>query len=443
MNLIRKRTVLRELEQLYGMGKGLREKKPDKPAMEITLAECQSRAIELGTAVEQLAVPVEEIIRLLEQYCETLYELSLVNPTDSKFRKLCAVIQRLLVAAEEKARRILPEDKKEVVFLPYKASMWDSLESVWMAAREDQSCEAYVIPIPYYEKNNDGTFGRMHYEGDQYSSEVPITDWQEYDIARRCPEMIFIHNPYDNGNRVTSVEPMFYAKELKKHTDCLIYIPYFMGINGTVKKSLCLTAGVLHADKVIVESKEIRQIYIDTIKEWEKEYHAEGLFGTLEEKLLALGSPKTDRVHQMQKHPPAVPEEWKPVIYGSGGRKKVILYNTSLNSLLEYKEKAICKIRQVLDTFRGQCGETALLWRPHPLYENTLETMAPWLLDAYRELAAVCREADWAIYDDSPDVERAIALSDAYYGDSGSLVTLYQATGKPLMIQNYEEGIQA
>ena len=46
----------------------------------------------------------------------------------------------------------------EAVFLPYKASMWDSLESIWQAADEDPDCDAYVIPIPYYDKNPDGSF---------------------------------------------------------------------------------------------------------------------------------------------------------------------------------------------------------------------------------------------------------------------------------------------
>ena len=37
----------------------------------------------------------------------------------------------------------------KVVFMPYKASMWDSLESVWMAADKDERCEALVVPITY------------------------------------------------------------------------------------------------------------------------------------------------------------------------------------------------------------------------------------------------------------------------------------------------------
>ena len=56
--------------------------------------------------------------------------------------------------------------KLEAVFLPYKASMWDSLESVWKAADEDPNCDVYVNLIPYYDNKPDGSFKEMYYEGD-------------------------------------------------------------------------------------------------------------------------------------------------------------------------------------------------------------------------------------------------------------------------------------
>ena len=44
----------------------------------------------------------------------------------------------------------------------------------------------------------------------------------------------------------------------------------------------------------------------------------------------------------------------------------------------------------------------------------------------------------WGICDETADVDRAVMLSDAYYGDSSSVVLLYRQTGKPIMIQNIE-----
>lgn len=106
--------------------------------------------------------------------------------------------------------------------------MWDSLESVWKAADEDENCDAYVIPIPYYDKNPDGSFREMHYEADQYPAYVPITRYDTYDFEKHRPDMIYIHNLYDKYNLVTSVHPFFYSDNLKKYTEKLIYIPYFV-----------------------------------------------------------------------------------------------------------------------------------------------------------------------------------------------------------------------
>ena len=73
--------------------------------------------------------------------------------------------------------------KREVVFLPYKASMWDSLESVWKAADEDrENCLAYVIPIPYCDRNPDGTAREWHCEKDLFPKYVPTMDWQSVDL---------------------------------------------------------------------------------------------------------------------------------------------------------------------------------------------------------------------------------------------------------------------
>ena len=38
-----------------------------------------------------------------------------------------------------------------VLFLPYKASMWDSLESVWLAFKKMPNVKTTVMPISYFE----------------------------------------------------------------------------------------------------------------------------------------------------------------------------------------------------------------------------------------------------------------------------------------------------
>lgn len=411
------------------------------------LAECQEAAIQIGEFIEHLEGEGTQAVACLEQYCETLYQVSAqleVIPAQKVYKRLKGA---LLKAQNEIAHM---HTRKEVVFLPYKASMWDSLESVYLAAREDENCDAYVVPIPYYDKNADGSFGEMHYEGKEYPDNIEITHYEDYNLEERHPDAIYIHNPYDNCNVVTSVPERYFSSNLKKYTDCLVYIPYFI-LNEIEPdnqeaieqmKHFCFLPGVIWADKVIVQSENMRQIYINEfIKAARKSGLPEAYTDrkSLENKILGLGSPKLDRVRTVRKEDITVPDEWKKVIEKPDGTwKKIIFYNTSIGAFLHSDEKMIEKMKRVFEIFREQQEEVALLWRPHPLIFSTVKTMRPELRAEYEKLVETYRTEGFGIYDDSADLDRAVVLSDAYYGDLSSVVQVYQETGKPVMIQNVE-----
>ena len=410
-------------------------------------ADCQEAAIQMGEFVESLEGDGTETVACLEQYCEKLYWLStqLEEITPQKGYK---TLEGILVKAENAAAHM--PVRKEVVFLPYKASMWDSLESVYLAAKEDPDCDAYVVPIPYYDKLADESLGEMHYEGNEYPENIEITYYEDYNLEERHPDTIYIHNPYDNCNIVTSVPERYFSRHLKNYTDCLVYIPYFildeiepddqMAIDNI--KHFCFLPGTIWADKVIVQSEKMRQIYIN---EFIKAAEESGLPAEytdrkkLEDKILGLGSPKLDKVQSTAKESLDVPDEWKKIIEKPDGTwKKIILYNTSIGALLNNDEKMLEKIKSVLQTFKEQRDTVALLWRPHPLTASTIKSMKPGLWEGYEEIVKAYREEGWGIYDDSADMDRAVVLSDAYYGDRSSVVQVYQQTGKPVMIQNVE-----
>ena len=93
-------------------------------------------------------------------------------------------------------------------------------------------------------------------------------------------------------------------------------------------------------------------------------------------------------------------------------------------------------MKDVFRIFYENKDEVALLWRPHPLIKNTVSSMRPQLWAEYEKLVKQYKEGGWGIYDDSSDMDRAVIISDAYYGDGSSVVQVYQKTGKPVMIQN-------
>jgi len=314
--------------------------------------------------------------------------------------------------------------------------MFDSFESVWVAANADPKCDAYLIPIPYFDLNPDGSVGDMHYEGGMYPDYIPITDWQAYKLEERHPDIIFIHNPYDGNNKVTSVHPDYYAKKLKGFTKLLVYIPYFVCIDN-ISEHFCINAATLYADRVIVQSDKVRRTYIRVFKEFEKEHNCKGRFGNTEKKFIALGSPKFDATLLTKRENCKIPIEWeKFLIKPDGSYKKVVLYNTGITGLLNGKEEVLQKMENVFTFFKKR-DDAVLLWRPHPLNESTCTAMKPQFLKEYLSLAENYKRQNCGIYDDTTDLHRAIAVSDAYYGDWSSLVALFQFAGKPVIIQNH------
>lgn len=463
MRQARKREILNFIDGLQQAHGEIREalEKHEMPSVQTMLAECQEFAVELGNVIEETEGEGCVTVSHVEEYCETLFRVfESMNPDAQDVStgganatcepgKVYKLLKKQLLRVENSVKNDIPV-RKEVVFFPYKASMWDSLESVYLAAKEDKECDAYCVPIPYFDLNADHSFGTMHYEGGEFPKDIEITDWQTYCLEERRPDVIFIHNPYDEWNHVTSVHPRYYAKNLKQYTDQLVYIPYFIlaDINaddpdreGKIEgmKHFCFTPGIIYADKVIVQSEDMRQIYIDEYLKAAKEVGLPESKERLGKKIWGLGSPKVDKIFNLARENYKVPEKWVSVLEKPDkGRKKVIFYNTGVSTLLAHGEKWVNKVENVLSIFKERQDEIALLWRPHPLIEETLRSMKPELLTKYQIIRDQYRDENWGIYDDTADLYRAIALSDIYYGDGSSVIQLFQQIGKPVMKQNVD-----
>ncbi len=390
------------------------EKKQIAEAVQL-LEVCQQGAIQVGTFIDRLEGENTEAVRILEKYCEAAYQfheelLSGVAVTDRQVEK---ELGRSITAEKNELRNNIPT-QYEAVFLPYKASMWDSMESIWMAADADPNCRAYVVPIPYFDRNPDGSFSKMHYEAEDYPDYVPVVHYSSFNLEEHHPDMIFIHNPYDEYNYVTSVHPDFYSKRLKEFTYCLVYVPYY-ATSGKMAEGQSFCSAYVYADYIVVQSKAIIDQFDPRIPR---------------EKFLPLGSPKFDRVIRFCQNPPEPPEDWKRKMEG----KRVYFYNTSIAGMLENTENFLKKMRYVFDTFK-ETDDACILWRPHPLLQSTFESMRRDYLEEYDALVRYFKEENIGIYDDTPDIEVSIALSDAYIGDAGtSVISLFEAASKEVFI---------
>ncbi|WP_099469219.1 glycosyltransferase family protein [Konateibacter massiliensis] len=412
------------------------------------LTDCQSQAVDLGNYIELLYkdINTSDLIHKLEEYCEFVYQLSLPENC-CEMKRILKKTRKLLFAIESDIQYLLPEDKKIIVFLPYKASMWDSLESIYFAAKEDPMCEVYVIPIPYYDKNPDGSFGRNHYEGEDFPENIPITSWQEFSIEENRPDVIFVHNPYDNWNFATSVYPQFYCRELKKHTDELVYVPYFVLHEIKLEnrfevdkiKHFASLPGVIYADKVIVQSEEMKKIYVTEFIAWAEEHKLAGKYtdkAYQDNRILGIGSPKFDKL--FSDGAKRIPLQWEAKIGSGEGRKKVIFFNTNVSLILNNGDYFVENLKRIEKIFERYSKEYVVIWREHPLTYESMKSMRPQILEEYLKFKEYFIKKDWVIMDETPEWHQAVAVSDCYYGAGGSLSALYLATKKPIMITDYK-----
>nr|AGS52806.1 CDP-glycerol:poly(glycerophosphate) glycerophosphotransferase [uncultured bacterium contig00009] len=384
-------------------------------------ADCQQAAVRIGKFIESEGEG-PRTVALLVEYHELLFKAS-------KGAVGIKALKKHLTQVENSVRTELKPNRIEIVFLSYKASMSDSLESIYLAAKADPDCDAYWIPIPYFDRNPGGSFGETRYEGAEcYGKNIECVNWRKYDIEARHPDVIFTFNPYDGGNYVTSVHPKFYCERLRNLTDLLVYVPYFVTA-GDVEEHFCTAAGCVYAHKVVLQSEKIRDAYVSAFKK-----HYGDRFGKPEEKFIALGSPKFDKVINTKKEDCELPDGWRGLI----ANRKVVFYNTTLGTILKDSGQYLKKLCHVLDTFKGR-DDVVLWWRPHPLSESTFSSMRPQLFEEYKHIVAEYKREGRGIYDDTVDLHRALAWSDAYYGDWSSLVAMYEVTGKPILIQLVDE----
>ena len=401
------------------------------------LLECQQLAIDIGTLIEQCKGNDHPVVHLLENYCEIIYQLS-TNSSKEPLRQIELLLTDLKSSIQDE---ILA--RKEVVFILSKASQWEYIASVYQAVSADKQYDIFVIPVPYYYKNFDGTFCDEHYEADLFMKNIPLTRYNEFDFGLHYPEIIFIQSPYDEFNPVISVHSFFYSTNLKQYTQELIYIPPFV-LEEFTKNSYreyhnmqyyCTMPGVINADKVIVQSENMKHLYVEKLTE----FAGENTRFIWEEKIKGRVSPKHDILNAHDAISKGIPEEWLPLIEKADGtKKKIIMYYTGLSSFMQYKKEALDKIRRTFDTFQKRHNDVLILWKPHSLIKTTLEQSDSLLYREYCLLEDEFVKNAYGVLDGSLDNETTAILCDAYYGDTSPLAQLFRNSGKPVLIQDVQ-----
>jgi hypothetical protein len=334
----------------------------------------------------------------------------------------------------------------EAIFIVSSAAKSDSLLPIFEAAAADPACIARWMPIPLQKFNPEQKIIGEDFDGPEHYPGIDCTEFRTYNFEQNHPDVIFTNDIYDGGNFISALPKFFWAENLRRFTDYLVYIPYFTMGKSLCDKTFVQYPSMLFCDLVVVENEKVRKLYTEAAMEiFENHYDYN--------RIIALGSPKYDRALQINKQFLAgelvIPDEWRRKIYNSdGSKKKVLFYNNSLQRLLsDVKEddpkyvpgvECIKKIGQTVSAFKRYAeekGNVVMLWRPHPLFVASIKSMRPWLLQLWVKTLEFFSNCDSVIIDENSDLHSAIAVSDCLYGDMSSLENLFDVLGKKSVYQ--------
>ena len=276
-----------------------------------------------------------------------------------------------------------------IAFCPYKFSMWDSMESVWLAARSAGLTTA-IIPLDY-QTFPDGTW---HNERELF----PQPTRSMYDIEHRQFDLIVIHYPYDGNNNVTKLRSNSWVCSLKLYAK-VVYIPYHGNVAGEEWSRFYTTPGARESDYIVLGSDlDVQLFFRENI-------------GTKTKVIQVDNSPKTDapKIHENDPLPP----EWENL------KQPITLVLGTLWTFTHDPLDRMQKHGSIIE--KELAAGHSVIYRPHPLVYYAIEVMRPEIVKAYDdfidELASL-----GAIIDNGPNLHRTLAVAQKIYIDPSSVI---------------------
>ncbi len=235
---------------------------------------CQNAAVSVGTAIEDKFGLGSNAVTLLEQYCEKIYEAS-GSWDDNKKADLDNTIHEI----EKSIDKLYETGKKDILFLPCKASWWDTMKDSFLEADADGSNRVEVIPIPYFYHDHEKKLGESRSDTAEFE-QLPelkgrLTTFDEYKLEKRHPEMIVIQFPFDGYSGIMGTSELLYTDNLSKYTDELVYIPFVAPDPPSSARDVAYASllelieqpAVFRSDRIVVRSPELRNYYIKRLTE--------------------------------------------------------------------------------------------------------------------------------------------------------------------------------
>lgn len=412
----------------------------------------QQLAIDFGTMLEQVGYEKSEIVKCLEQYCEELYRLYQIyvtsegkiqyevvteqySDTDSTMHINLNKLQDMMQIIEKEWSQNV-RAKKTILFLISCSTEWENIRLLWKEKLEGPDSVPYLAILPYYDKDYDGSPMKWHMGGMTELAEfVDVDESRILDMKQLTaeylellhPQQIYIQNSYDEWNPNISIPSLFYATNIRKYTDELIYVsPYGAGeLYGKDSREYCnmqyyvTMPGVMYADRILLNSENKKKWYVEKLTEFAGKETKEAWEKKIQVWNTEVNS-RTQCEHETNEF--------------TG--KKRLLYGISLGTYMENPEAAQRKIKDNLHIFEEYMDNIEVTVYLFP--EKISEAWMP-VKNEIRDLMRKVQEksgrmsSEWMLVEEHL---RRYDQYDAYYGDSMPAVMKLYERKKPIMIQD-------
>lgn len=404
------------------------------PEIETIFNSMQQLALDLGTMIENVkgenSPRAKRIVKCLEDLCEVIF--SCYNSISTDDPECLDPVKRQISILESALQDDLLS-VKEILFLPVCPAEWGGFESTYNKHLSDPQCDITILPLPLLAKNYAGQIITSEDDiatasrSEEYPDHLNISSWTDYDLSLHCPETIYIQNTYDNENPYLTVPPYYYASNLRKYTEDLVYIPIGKTAEyseSDISDQVCLgfyltMPGVVYADRILVQSDNIKTQYVNKLTSWAGQDS------------LTYWKQKTSVIEDL---------------YGSSetdntldSSKKELLFCINFYEFIEHKdvfhealESRLNLIAKNKDTLHvSVCLYPDFLIEDHDTPEY------------YRQFRVLTMELSEnagidVISFPKEDLEGFCSNFTAYYGSSSPIVPVFITEGKPVMLSDYE-----
>jgi len=399
-----------------------------------TLELMQQLSIQAGTVIESARGEDFPVVHMIEEFIEEIYQYYdfIQNRRGTSEEEYLIKFKNVQVFYEHIKNEIEEQylHRREILLIPYRAKYWYAMKPIYDKLRRDKNTDVFVMPVPLHYRDAFGTFTNTFYEGDLYPTDVKITDYKAYNPGKRMPDEIYIGTDYDDNNPVISVEPAYYAENLVKCTPCLTYVPFMLldenlGNEWLMEKELKLAGcqpGLMHVDKVYVQSENIKKHFLKVLKE----FAGEDMLPVFEKKLVAEDYPVLDYIESLKTENP----EKKPRIFYYLSIAGILYEDVSYLMALKAKVQELLADGDVVSLALENRAAVTLKTVDEALYHKTID-----VLEEFSQIPGVRRIKEPESFEEQA---AAVAQHDAYCGDQGPMTWLFQHYKKPIEINTVD-----